>query len=163
MSVKITIGSTVINFPTSGTDANWAEAVVEFAQAVQDKLLEVGLPYDIAPQVSPLAETGVKQLGTFPSAEVRSFTFTYSTYRVATSPTTTKEETGVVTAVYNETTASWDIQHEFSGDKQTSGLSYLSFDMNGNTLEVTPTSIGGTYDTVNSTISFSAKTLPVTN
>jgi len=46
MSVKITIGETVINFPTSGTDANWSEAVVDFAIAVQDKLLEVGLPYD---------------------------------------------------------------------------------------------------------------------
>lgn len=162
MSVKITIGSTVINFPTSGTDANWAEAVVEFAEAVQDKLLEVGLPYDKAPQVISLPESGATDLATFPSAEVREFTFTYATYRVATSPTISKEETGVVTGVYNETTASWDLQHEFSGDKQSDGSSYLTFDMNGNILQVSPVAIGGTYDTTNSTISFSAKTLPVT-
>jgi hypothetical protein len=161
MSVKITIGDTVINFPTSGTDANWAEAVVEFAEAVQDKLLQVGLPYDLAPQVLALPEVSTITLGSFPSAEVRAITLNYATYRVASSPVTSKEEIGVVSVVFNETVGQWTLQHEFSGDKKLDGTSYLTFAMTGNSLEVTPETIGGTYDTANSTISFSAKTLAV--
>jgi hypothetical protein len=35
MSVRITIGSQVIEFPSSGADPNWAPAVIDFAQAVE--------------------------------------------------------------------------------------------------------------------------------
>lgn len=163
MSVKITIGSTVINFPTSGTDANWAEAVTEFALAVEDRIIAIGLITDIAPQVVDIPETAVKKLFKMDSAIVRSFTMQYSSYRVSTGVGATSiEVSGVVNAVYNETASSWSIQHEFFGDKQPNGEPYITFDMNVNELEATPVSIGGTYDTVNSTISFSAKTLPVT-
>lgn len=164
MSVKITIGSTVINFPTSGTDANWAEAMDEFAVAVEQKLLSVGLIYDVAPQVSNIPESGTLVLNTFPGAQVRSFSFQYATYRISTGiGATTKRNMGIVNCVYNETSGTWTIQHEFLGDKQANGEPYVTFDMNGDTLEAYPVSIGGTYDSVNSTISFTAKTLPVSN
>jgi hypothetical protein len=163
MSVKVIIGSTVVTFPTSGTDANWAEPVSEFAVAVEEQLAQVGLPYDVSPQVSPISESSVQNLSNFPGSEVRGFTFNYSTYRVATSPTTSKTENGVVIGVYNETTSSWILQHEFTGDKQANGQSYLNFDMNQDTLQVTPVSIGGTYDPINSSISYSARTVPVSN
>lgn len=163
MSVKVIIGSYVITFPTSGTDANWAEPVSEFAVAVEEKLAQVGLPYDISPQVSPISKDSVQNLGNFPGSEVRGFTFTYSTYRLATSPVTSKIETGTVIGVYNETTSAWTLEHEFAGDKQANGGAYLSFDMSQDTLQVTPVDIGGTYDSINSTISYSAKTVPVSN
>jgi hypothetical protein len=82
---------------------------------------------------------------------------------VASSPVTSKEEIGVVSVVFNETVGQWTLQHEFSGDKKLDGTSYLTFNMNGNSLEVTSEAIGGTYDTANSTISFSARTLAVSN
>lgn len=164
MSVKINIGDTVINFPTSGTDANWSEAVVEFALAVENQLLSVGLITDIAPQVTDIPETGTKQLFTMDSAQVRAFTMQYGSYRVSTGVgATSKTVSGVVNAVYNETTSTWSIEHEFIGDKQANGQSYITFDMNGDVLEATPVTIGGIYDPIDSTISYSAKTLPVSN
>jgi hypothetical protein len=167
MSVKITIGGTVINFPTSGTDANWAEAVTEFALAVENQLLSVGLITDIAPQVTDIPEANSgspKALFTVDGTQVRAFTMQYGSYRVSTGlGATSKTVSGVVNGVYNETTSSWTIEHEFIGDKQPNGEPYITFDMNQNTLEVTAFTIGGTYDTVNSTISYSAKTLPVSN
>lgn len=164
MSVKINIGSTVINFPTSGTDANWAEAVTEFALAVENQLLSVGLITDISPQVTDIPETAIKQLFEMDSAQVRAFTMQYGSYRVSTGVgATSKTVAGVVNGVYNETTSTWTIDHEFYGDKQPNGEPYIDFDMNADVLEVTPVSIGGTYDTINSTISFLAKTLPVSN
>lgn len=167
MSVKINIGDTVINFPTSGTDANWAEAVTEFALAVENQLLSVGLITDISPQVTdiPEANTGSpKTLFNMDGAQVRVFTMQYGSYRVSTGVgATSKTVSGVVNGVYNETTSTWTLEHEFIGDKQANGESYMTFDMDGNALQVTAFSIGGTYDTVNSTISYSAKTLPVSN
>lgn len=164
MSVKITIGSTVINFPTSGTDANWAEAVTEFALAVENELLSVGLITDIAPIVQAIPSAATTQLFTMDGSVVRAFTMQYGSYRVSTGVgATSKTVSGVVYGVYNETASTWTIQHEFFGDKQSNGEPYLTFDMNGNILEVTTVAIGGTYDPANSTISYSAKTLPVTN
>jgi hypothetical protein len=163
MSVKITIGSTVINFPSSGTDANWAEAVEDFAVAVQDQLNSVGLPFDVSPQVIPINESGQQTLTAtnFPDAVVRAFTFNYSTYRISTTANTI--EVGTVIGVFNPSNNNWTLQHEFAGDKQPNGESYIVFDMDNDSLRMTITSIGGTYDTVNSKISFSAKTLPVSN
>ena len=166
MSIKITIGSTVINFPTSGTDANWAEAMDAFAIAVKDQLTAVGLPKDVSPQVTDINDSGFQTLTQtdFDNSIVRGFTFNYATYRV--SGTTTKSETGTVIGVYNPTTTNWILEHEFAGDTQPNGQSYIIFDMdpaNPNSLRMNLTSIGGIYDAVNSKISFSAKTLPVTN
>lgn len=165
MSVKINIGGNVITFPTSGTDANWSEAVVEFALAVEQQLAQVGLPYDVSPQVIPINESGLQTITAtnFPNAEVKGFTFNYAIYRVASSPVTSKVSTGTVIGVYNEVTNNWVLEHEFAGDKQANGQPYVTFDMSVDALRMTITSIGGTYDTVNSIISFSAKTLPVTN
>jgi hypothetical protein len=38
MSISITIGNTIINFPDSASDPNWAAPVIEFVQAVEDAL-----------------------------------------------------------------------------------------------------------------------------
>jgi hypothetical protein len=165
MSVKITIGSTVINFPTSGTDANWAEAVTEFALATQSALAGVGLPYDVAPQVISIIESGNQDLAAnFPNAFVRAFSFDYSTYRLNVAATESKTQSGMVIGVYNETTNDWTLQHEFTGDKKSDGDSFIKFTMNGDTLRAQVTwGLATPYDGVNSKISFSAKTLPVSN
>lgn len=167
MSVKLTVGQQVINFPTSGTDANWAEAVTQFAEATANALAGVGLTYDVPPQVEELIESGPapQPLAEFPNVDVRGFTFNYSAYRIATSPTITKVQAGTVTAVYNEDTNVWTLQHEFTGDKQTpSGLPYITFFMDVDALKVETVALGGTstYDQPNSKISYTAKTLPVT-
>lgn len=163
MSIKITIGSTVINFPSSGTDANWAEAMDEFATAVTEQLAGVGLTYDVPPQVEELIESGTNPipLANFPNVSVRGFTLTYSAYRVASSPTVSKTQTGTVIGVYDATQNLWTLQHEFTGEKQSNGEPYITFDMNSDSLEVTTVSLGGLYDQPNSKISFTAKTLPV--
>lgn len=167
MSTKITIGSTVINFPTSGTDPNWAEAVDEFALAVESELAGINLTYDVSPRVVAIPETGTLNLGganllQFPNASVRSFVVTYSIYKRTTSPTQTFSESGTFTAV-NENGV-WTFQREFFGDKQSDGTSYHQFSMNQDSVEVTSYALpgGGTYDSTNSKISYSAKTLPIT-
>lgn len=165
MSVKITIGSTVINFPTSGTDANWAEAVTEFAIATAGSLSGVGLPYDVAPQVLALSvDNGSLLLGSanFPNAFVRSFVFNYSTYRLNTTATVTTTQTGTLIGVYNEDAADWTLQHDFTGDKKSNGDSFVKFTMTGDKVTAQLTWDAGGYDSNNSKISFSAKTLPVT-
>jgi hypothetical protein len=160
MSVKITIGSEVINFPTSGTDANWAEAVSDFAVAVEGQLQTVSTQGDVAPQVKDIGEIDTVELFTVSTAQIRSFVCQYSTYR--TSDTESKTTVGTVYGVYNETDQSWILEHEFSGDKQTpSGAPYITFAMNQNALEASSVTIGGVYD--DGKISFSAKVLPVSN
>lgn len=48
---QITIGSTIIDFPSSARNPNWAEPVIQFAQAVADALSLVVGPFDINPRV----------------------------------------------------------------------------------------------------------------
>lgn len=51
---SITIGTTVIQFPDSAKSPNWAEPVIQFAQAVEDALSSVVGPYDIGQRVMDL-------------------------------------------------------------------------------------------------------------
>lgn len=157
MSTKITIGSTVITFPTSGTDANWAEAVDEFALAVETQLAGLSSTYDVSPTVIPIADNSTTPLlaATFSTASVRSFVLTYSIYRTSTAQTIV--ESGTFSAVNNS--GLWTVQREFFGNKQPDGSSYHIFQMNGSTVEVVSSTIGGS--SYSGTITFSAKTEPV--
>lgn len=115
MSVIITIQGTPIEFPSSGESPNWAPAVIEFAQAVENAILSAVGPYDIASQVFNLSSdinnnTDITDLN-FPTAAVRSAYIKYAVIRVGT---TTKIESGNILAVYDG--SSWTLSRDYIGD-----------------------------------------------
>ena len=160
MSIRLVVGSQVIEFPSSGQDANWGGAVIQFAQAVTDQLAAISSQFDIPPRVQILSSNTNSGLSVdscvFPSGSVRSFIFNYAIYRV--SDTNSLSEDGIVNGVYNTDTSTWSIEHEFNGIKQTSGLPYHTFTMSGDQLQISTIAISGSYDSTNSKISYSAKT-----
>lgn len=85
MSVVITIQGTVIEFPSSGQSPNWAPAVIEFAQAVEQALSGVAGDYDVSPQAIDItngaSSTPITALS-FPTSVVRSVIIRYSIYRI---------------------------------------------------------------------------------
>ncbi len=169
-TIPVTIGDTVIQFPNTGSSPIWSEAIIEFVQAVETQLQILSNPFDSPALVQPLTQNintnltltaSGSALG-FPSASVRSFTFTYAIYRVSDSAS--DASTGVVTGIYNSDAAIWGLSHEYAGDVQTSGAPWVTFDMNGSDeITLTTVLIPGIYDSVNSTISCSAKTELVTS
>lgn len=164
---KIIIDTTVIDFPESGTDANWAPAVVEFAQAVENSLSKIGTAYDKAPRIEPLPSSTNGSSITlkdsyFPKEFVRSFILNYAIYRKTS--TTTVVEQGTFTAIYDDSLTEWLWEQNFVGNKQNSGEGYSTFLMDPaqpDFVKVNLVSIAGTYDETNSKISWSAKALLV--
>lgn len=169
MSVRLTVGTQVIDFPSSGQDPNWAPAVIQFAQAVTDQLSSIASQFDISPRVQILTTDAnsniVVNSVVFPSGSVRSFTFNYAIYRTNGSGggTTTLAENGTVSGVYKTTTATWALQHEFDGVRQSGGLPYHTFSMSGDQLLLSTVAIGGAYDGTNSKISYGASTILVSD
>jgi hypothetical protein len=157
---RITIGTKVIDFPGSGRDANWSQSVIEFAVEVANVLAGLASRFDISPRVQILTNDANTNLDLdtviFPSGSVRSFVFTYSIYR--TNGTTSITEAGTITGVFDTLTSTWEIQRDFEGDKQANGNSYHSFIMSGDQMQLSTVAMGGSYDSINSKISYSAKT-----
>jgi hypothetical protein len=129
MSVQINISGTIIDFPSSAQSPNWAPALIEFAQTVAASLGGIVGPYDIAPQVvdilndnaeHPVATPGVS-LG-FPTSIVRAANIRYSVYRNNTA-NENHAETGILTAVYNSSALTWELQREFVGNVTPQGTS----------------------------------------
>lgn len=165
-TIPITVGGVVIQFPNTGSSPIWSEAVIQFAQAVAIQLQTIASPFDIAPTVQILtsnANVGINLNGnganlSFPSGSVRSFTFTYAVYRKTSTPTVNIQK-GTVNGIYNTIGAAWSIEHDFEGDAP-NGVPYCTFDINSSDeLILTTTALSpGVYDSVNSTISYSATT-----
>jgi hypothetical protein len=164
---KIIIGSDVINFPNSGTDALWSPSVIQFAEVVADTFSKIVSPYDVSPQVQNLTtDTNVNlELVSveFPNFIVRQFTFNYAIYRTREDASLTVIESGTVNGIYNTSSASWSIEDSYIGDRQPDGSSYHSFSMLADKLVLNTVAIGAPYDSANSKISYSAKTLLVDN
>ena len=164
---KITIGSNVIDFPNTGSDAVWSEPVVEFAVAVEETLSGITNAFDINPNVYDLPTTmdpitGYESIDDslfFDSGEIRSFVFTYSINRIGAGVSGKYiYETGTVTGVFNEDpgiNGGWKINQEFVGDKLPNGSLYNKFRINNGLLEIKLEDIGATAGK----ISCSAKTL----
>lgn len=164
----ITIGNQVINFPNTGRDAVWSDAVVDFAQAVATQLSGAVGPFDIPPLVQNLTLNTNTNLAivsaSFPNTQVRSFDFSYAIYRVSTGGgAMSLDETGTVKAVYNTATAAWRLEHNFTGTRKADGTAYHSFAMSGDQLVLNTDAITGVYDGTNSRISYSATALTVSN
>lgn len=162
---RLVVGSQVIEFPNSGKDANWSPAVIQFAQAVADQLAAIASQFDISPRVQILtsdANTNLDVSGViFPSGSVRSFVFSYGIYR--TNGVISVKDEGYVNGIFDDLSASWILQHDFQGDRQSDGFPYHVFNMNGDQLQISTVAIGGAYDNINSKISYAAKTILVSD
>lgn len=168
-TIPITIGTTLIQFPATGSSPVWSEAIIQFAQAVAIQLQSQGSPFDIPATVQTLSNNANASINlngngsdlSFPSSSVRSFTFTYAIYRFTTAQSIV--DTGIVSGVYNSTNLQWELQHEFSGDVNTDGTPWNTFDINSSDelLLTTVALPSGTYN-ASSTISYYATTNLVT-
>lgn len=104
MSTTLVIQGTVIDFPSSGQDPNWAPAVIAFAEAVTAALQGVAGDFDVSPQIftldayNPGTNVAIPLL-TFPVSNVLSVQINYSVTR--TTSLTTVVDAGVITMVYN--------------------------------------------------------------
>jgi hypothetical protein len=169
---RIIIGSKVIEFPSSGTDANWAPAVTDFALAVESEFAGLISAFDVSPRVQTLPinpivgsslDIDVENCN-FPNEQVRGIFFTYTIYRESTGVgATSVDEIGYVNAVYNTVTGDWNYNHYFNGVKQNNGSAWHEFFMSGDQLVLRVWGISGVYNDVDSKISYSAKTLLVDN
>ena len=150
MSVIITIQGTPIEFPSSGESPNWAPAVIEFAQAVENAILSAVGPYDIAPQVFNLVSdvntnTDITDLN-FPTSAVRAGYINYSVIRIGSS---TVSEAGQITVVYDG--SDWTLTRDYVGDADCT----FNITTTGQVQITTPTLAGYSSGKV----SFSAQTL----
>ena len=152
-TIPITIGTTVIQFPNTGASPLWSEAIIQFAELVAIQLQANASPFYVSATVQTLrynANADINLTGNgsnlaFPSGSVRSYVFTYAVYRKSDS--TSAVETGTVIGVFNTATVAWSIEHEFIGNVQSNGQSYVTFDMNSsNELLLSTVAIGGVYD-----------------
>ena len=153
----ITVGSTVIDFPDSGSSPSWAPAVIAFAQAVSANLNAVAGAFDIPPQsqeLTVMSETDSNILNlVFPTNSVRAAFIRYSVYRQTT--TTKVTETGVITVVYNPdgpVNNKWEISPDFNGD---ASISFSITDTGQ--VRFSTTALGGTFQ--NGKIYFAAQSM----
>jgi hypothetical protein len=162
---KITIGTDVVNFPNSGSDALWSPAVIQFAELVALQLKTFANPYDYPPTVFKLQQnsnpTSTFVIGaTFDGTFVRKFVLDYTIYRLFDTDLPSEKtvvESGVLTGTFELST--WTLQDEFSGDKNSDGSTYHQFSINAlNQIELQTEYVSGNIDTLKSTISWSAKT-----
>lgn len=160
MSIPIQIGNTIVQFPQTGNDPSWSQAVVRFAQLVAQQLQGIVGPFDVVPSVQILnndANSNIDISGAnFPNGSVRSFDLDYAVYR--TNGVDVIVEEGRVRGIYDlDNSNTWVIQRDYSGSKQTNGTSYHSFSMSGDQLQFSSVAIGGSYDGNESKIAYSAR------
>lgn len=173
---NIRIGNTVIPFPNSASDSNWSPAIIEFAELVASALNASSAPFEIPHLVQTLSlnvEINLPLLVgstpvVFPRANVTSFRFYYTVYRVSTGIGATSQfETGTITGSFDTKVGTWVLQQEWNGDKQADGTSFYTFTMGGiggDQILFSSVAIpSGTYDNVNSRISFSGTSELVVN
>lgn len=158
MSISINIRGTIINFPSSGSPANWSLAVDQFALAVEDALNFAIGPYDIPPQTQDISAnnpgTAVITNLLFSTSTVRSAVINISTYR--TRGATTVVEAAEIQVAYDPsgpTNEKWYITKQQTGD---ASISYSISDTGQ--MSYTTTTIGSS-GTHSGTISFVGKAL----
>ena len=141
------------NIPSSGESPNWAPAVIEFAQTVEDAIASAVGQYDIPNKtftlVNPVDTTplAISDLS-FPTSAVRAAFVKYSVIRITSSET--KTETGNIMVVYDG--SSWTLGRDYVGDAN------CAFDITSTgQIRITTTALTGTY--TSGKISFSAQAL----
>lgn len=100
----IEIQGTPIQFPDSATSPNWAEAVIQFAEAVEAALATVVGAFDVPPQAliidaqNPGTNVDIAALS-FPTSTVRAAFIRYSVFR--STSLTSVVESGELMILYN--------------------------------------------------------------
>lgn len=161
MSKTINIQGTIIEFPESGTSPDWAEAVDQFAEAVETALAGVVGPYDVSPQVMTI--NGPTYNPTASSIDIPNLAFSTIAVRAAKieiavyRETTTSEvsENNTILIVYNDSNTpgtKWELSRETVGD---ASIDFTITDTGE--VQFTTTSIGGINHI--GVISYSAKAL----
>jgi len=122
----ITIAGTPIDFPNTGASPVWSDAVIEFAQLVEEALSGLVGTGDISKQAFTLDSsmnpaTNITLTGlSFSTAVVRAAFIKYSVYRSTSAPSpATAYEAGEMVIVYNPanpTNQKWELQREYVGD-----------------------------------------------
>lgn len=158
MPVTLTVGNTVIDFPTSGEAPNYAPPIVQFAEAVAGVINQFAGPFDVSPQVINIdtsnpgvSNTDIDQLN-FPTTQVRAAFIRYAIYR--NTSTTTLSEAGNIVIVYNPTNPvgnKWEITQTAVGDAQ-----FLFNITDTGLFQYTASTIGGTGYTARLSISAQA-------
>lgn len=101
---EIIIGSTVVDFPDSAESANWAPAIIQFAEAVAEQLDLVSGTFDVAPQTynidafNTATNENIPTLS-FSTSSVRAVFIQYYVYRSTSSANA--DEAGDMIAVFN--------------------------------------------------------------
>jgi len=159
MSVVIEIQGTPIEFPSTGESPNWAPAVIQFAQSVEQALLTSSISSDIPPQVQEItADATITPRNIinlqFSPLQVRVAYINYSLFFVRGTGVTsvTTSESGTITALYNG--SDWVLSREYVG-QAIDGSLIFDITLSGQVTLQTPSLVGYTQ----SKISFSAKTL----
>jgi hypothetical protein len=121
MSFPINIQGTIINFPSSADSPNWAEALIQFAVAVQLALATVVGPFDVPPQIYVMTSnvnTNVSLPGlSFPTSNVQGALIQYTVYE--NTSTSTVAQFGTIEIAYNASNPpgnKWDISNEYTGE-----------------------------------------------
>lgn len=127
----ITIGSTVIDFPNSARDPNWAEPIIQFAESVSENLNSLISAADILPNSFTLDAYNGATVAipgfTLDTSLMRGVIIKYALNR--DRDTTHKVEYGHILAVYNANgpiNSKWELSREFVGD---AGVSITSSDV----------------------------------
>jgi len=121
----IVINGTPIPFPNTGTSPVWSEAVIQFAQLVEDALSGLISTGDVSKQFftlnashNPAASTTLTGLS-FSTAVVRAGFIRYAVFRE--TDTTSVYEMGEMNVIYNPNNPvnqKWELQREYIGDAQ---------------------------------------------
>lgn len=160
MPVNIEIQGTLVQFPTSGEEPNWAPPITQFAQLVATALSGLIGPNDVSPQVYTMiadTNTNVDLTGLqFSTALVRSALITYSVYRQTSNANAS--EAGEIQMVYNPNNSIGE-KWEFSQQKVDDGK--ITFNvLDTGQVQFSTTALGGTSHIGH--ISFYAKALSQT-
>lgn len=141
MSVQLTIGGVVYDFPVEGTDPSWGENVTDAVTAIVDVLNNLGGTGDIlttsfntANNVS--SPTNVTALS-FDTSQIRSAVITYSSYRKTSL--SELSETGIILITYKSIAATWELAQYSVGD---SGMVFTI--TNAGQVQYTSSNLSGT-------------------
>jgi len=159
MARNLIVDNTTYVYPDPGEDPGWGESASDWAEAVTDvlaSLLSSGdileTTFNVANNISsPTNVTGLA----FNTGTVRSAVITYSIYRVSSTTTSGKAETGTLYIVYDNSASSGN---KFLLTQEATGNSGVTFDItDAGQFTYISTDIGAT--SYSGTMRFTAKAL----